>query len=105
MARRRRIHVPQRTCVGCRQVRAKKEMIRVVHTADVGVQVDPTGKRAGRGAYVCPRKACWEAALAGGRLDHALKTRLTPEEREALIAFSTTCSSDAGTGRGARDDM
>lgn len=105
MARRRRIHVPQRTCVGCRQVRPKREMIRVVRTPDVGVQVDPTGKRAGRGAYLCPRQACWEAALAEGRLDHALRTRLTPQEREALMAFGTTCPGSAGTGERARDNV
>jgi len=91
MARRRRRHVPQRTCVGCRQVRPKREMIRIVRTPDAGVQIDPTGKLAGRGAYICPRQECWEAALAKGRLEQALKTRLTPQEREALVAFSATC--------------
>ena len=105
MARRRRIHVPQRTCVGCRQVRPKKQMIRVVRTPDVGVQVDPTGKRAGRGAYLCPQRTCWEAALEKGRLDHALKTHLTPEERETLMAFSATYPCTAGTGERARDDV
>ncbi|MEA3346422.1 MAG: YlxR family protein [Chloroflexota bacterium] len=79
--------MPQRTCVGCRQVRPKREMIRVVRTPDEGVQVDPTGKKPGRGAYICPRRECWEAALAKGRLEHALRTHLTPQEREALRAF------------------
>ncbi len=105
MARRRRPHVPQRTCIGCRQVRPKREMIRVVRTSDAGVQVDTTGKRAGRGAYLCPQQTCWEAALAGGRLDHALRTRLTPEERETLMAFSATGSDGAGAGERARDDV
>jgi predicted RNA-binding protein YlxR (DUF448 family) len=105
MARRRRIHVPQRTCVGCRQVRPKREMIRVVRTPDGGVQVDTTGKRAGRGAYLCPQQTCWEAALAGGRLSHALKTHLTPSERETLLAFSDTYPDSAGTGERARDDV
>lgn len=88
MVQQRHIHVPQRTCVSCRQVRPKREMIRVVRTPDAGVQVDSTGKRPGRGAYVCPRRSCWEVALARGRLEQALKTRLTPQERENLTAFS-----------------
>ena len=62
-------------------------MIRVVCTADEGVQVDPTGKRAGRGAYLCPQPECWEAALSKGWLAQALRTRLASEEREALLAF------------------
>ena len=105
MARKRRIHVPQRTCVGCRQVRSKREMTRVVRTSDAGVQVDLTGKRAGRGAYLCPQRPCWEAALQKGRLDHALKTHLTPEERETLLAFSDTYPRSAGAGERARDDV
>jgi len=112
MARQRRIHVPQRTCVGCRQVRPKREMVRVVRTPDAGVQVDPTGKRAGRGAYLCPQRECWEAALARERLGQALRTRLTPQEREALTAFSAACTwgarpdhtDRAGAGERVRDD-
>ena len=87
MTRRKPFHVPQRTCVGCRQVRPKREMIRVVRTPQAAVQVDPTGKQAGRGAYLCRRRACWEAALAGGRLEQALKVHLTPQEQEALLAL------------------
>jgi len=96
MTRRRGIHVPQRTCVGCGQVRPKREMIRIVRTPDAGVQVDPTGKRAGRGAYLCSQAGCWKAALTGGRLERALRTRLTPQEREALMAFSATRIAGAG---------
>jgi len=103
MARRRRIHVPQRTCVGCRKVRPKREMLRVVRTPDSGVQVDPTGKRAGRGAYLCPRRECWEAALVKGRLEQALRTRLTHQEREELAAFGAACT--CGTGERVRDHV
>ncbi len=56
-------HVPQRTCVGCRTVMAKRQLVRVVRTAD-GVLVDPTGKLAGRGAYLHDRRSCWESGLA-----------------------------------------
>ena len=57
-------HVPQRTCVGCREVLPKRQMVRIVRTAD-GVQVDPTGKLAGRGAYLHDRRECWERGLKG----------------------------------------
>jgi hypothetical protein len=81
-------HVPQRTCVGCRTVLAKRELIRIVRTAE-GVQVDLTGKLAGRGSYLHDRRACWERGLRGG-LAHALKAELTPADRERLEVFANT---------------
>lgn len=81
-------HVPQRTCVGCRTVLAKRQLVRVVRTPD-GVQVDPTGKLAGRGAYLHDRRSCWDTGLKGG-LAHALKAELKPAERERLQAFMNT---------------
>lgn len=81
-------HVPQRTCVGCRTVMAKRQLVRVVRTAD-GVVVDPTGKLAGRGAYLHDRRSCWEAGLKGG-LAHALKVNLTVADREHLESFMNT---------------
>ncbi len=78
-------HVPQRTCVGCRTVMPKRQLVRIVRTAD-GVQVDPTGKKAGRGAYLHDRRACWEAGLQGS-LARALKTELTAADRERLQQF------------------
>ncbi len=82
---RRPKHIPQRTCIGCRQVRGKREMVRVVRTQDGRVDIDPTGKRAGRGAYICNRRSCWEAALSRGRLDHALETQMSEANRQALL--------------------
>ncbi len=64
--------VPQRTCVGCREVKAKKELIRIVRTPEGRVEIDPTGKRSGRGAYVCPDPRCLDLAVKGRRLDAAL---------------------------------
>lgn len=78
-------HVPQRTCVGCRQVLAKRTLVRVVRAAD-GVRVDLTGKAAGRGAYLHNLRGCWERGLKGS-LTHALKTELTDQDREHLRAF------------------
>ena len=84
----KRKHVPQRTCVGCRQVLAKRALIRVVRSPQ-GVLVDPTGKMAGRGAYLHDRYECWERGVKGA-LAHALKTELTDEERTRLSAFAAT---------------
>ena len=78
-------HVPQRTCVGCRQVLAKRTLVRVVRTAE-GTRVDLTGKAAGRGAYLHSLRSCWERGLKGS-LAHALKTELTDQDREHLRAF------------------
>lgn len=79
-------HTPTRTCIGCRQTEGKRTFVRIVRTPQ-GVVVDPTGKLAGRGAYVHRSPACWEAALRGNRIEQALRTKLTPEERAALTAF------------------
>ena len=78
-------HVPQRTCVGCRKVLPKRSLIRLVRTPG-GVQVDPTGKAAGRGAYLHDARSCWERGLKG-TLAHALKVDLTDQEREYLQKF------------------
>ena len=81
-------HVPQRTCVGCRLTLAKRSLIRVVRTPE-GVRVDPTGKAAGRGAYLHDRQSCWERGLKGA-LAHALKTELTDQDRDSLRNFMNT---------------
>ena len=80
----RRRHVPIRTCTGCRQERPKREMMRVVRTPEGNVVVDPTGKRAGRGAYLCPSQDCWNRALQRGSLAHTLKTEISAEDRAEL---------------------
>src|SRR5512141_1284135 len=88
-------HVPQRTCVGCREVLPKRKMIRLVRTAE-GVLVDLTGKLAGRGAYLHDRRECWERALKGA-LAHALKTNLTVDDRTRLEEFMVSLPADAET--------
>lgn len=72
-------HVPERTCVGCRAVRPKRELVRVVRTPEGTVELDPTGKRSGRGAYLCRNVACLEAAVQGRRLERALRHPIRPE--------------------------
>ena len=86
-------HIPQLTCVGCREVLPKRKMVRIVRTAE-GVQVDPTSKLAGRGAYLHDRRECWERGLKGS-LAHALKTTLTVDERAVLEDFMNTLSIEA----------
>ena len=75
---------PQRTCVACRQVKDKKELVRLVRTPAGNVELDKAGKKEGRGAYICPAVDCWEKALKGKRLEHTLKIALTRENREEL---------------------
>jgi predicted RNA-binding protein YlxR (DUF448 family) len=60
MPKRRPDHVPMRTCAVCREVKPKRSMTRVVRSADGSVSIDPTGKAAGRGTYVCDDPACRE---------------------------------------------
>ena len=81
-------HVPQRTCVGCRQTLAKRSLIRVVRTPE-GLRVDPTGKIPGRGAYLHDHRACWERGIKSA-LAHALKIELTGQDRETLRNFMAT---------------
>ena len=81
---------PQRTCVACRSTGDKRDLVRVVRLPAGGVELDPTGKKAGRGAYVCRRSACWEAALKKGRLDAALKTTIGADDKLRLVEFAAS---------------
>jgi predicted RNA-binding protein YlxR (DUF448 family) len=86
-------HTPQRTCVGCREVLPKRQMLRIVRTPE-GVHVDKTGKLAGRGAYLHDRRECWKRGLGGG-LAHALKTDLSAADHARLEEFMKTLPQDA----------
>jgi predicted RNA-binding protein YlxR (DUF448 family) len=77
-------HSPQRTCVGCRATGEKRAFVRAVRTPEGTVEVDLTGKRNGRGAYLCMRRACWDEALKKGRLARALRTTISPHDLEEL---------------------
>ncbi|HEY33329.1 MAG TPA: YlxR family protein [Dehalococcoidia bacterium] len=80
-------HLPQRTCLACRQVKAKQELVRLVRLADGSVEVDPSGKKSGRGAYLCGVPECWETGLRGDRLERVLHTGLTQVNREQLVNY------------------
>ncbi len=82
-------HVPQRTCVACRTTDAKRGLIRLVRTPEGTVEVDPTGKRAGRGAYLCARVSCWTRGINEKTLVRALRLEgLTEENRAALLKYA-----------------
>lgn len=81
----RRKHIPQRTCIACKEILAKRSLIRIVRTKD-GVKIDPTGKLPGRGAYVHVSPSCWERALKGP-LAGALKMEFSDTDREQLMAM------------------
>ncbi|MAG35562.1 MAG: hypothetical protein CL878_04865 [Dehalococcoidia bacterium] len=82
-------HVPQRTCIGCRQTGSKKELVRIVRTLEGHVEVDETGKRNGRGAYIHQDRVCWERALSRGAVERALKTELAGSDRLHLSAYES----------------
>jgi uncharacterized protein len=83
-------HVPERSCVICRTKTAKRELVRVVLTPTGSCTVDETGKLAGRGAYLCHQPDCWERAVKGGRLAHALRGEVTEQDKARLTEFSAT---------------
>ncbi len=76
---------PLRSCVSCRQVHDKRTLIRLVKASSGKVEVDRTGKKPGRGAYVCLERACWDEAFKKDRLERALRTKITGEEKQALL--------------------
>jgi uncharacterized protein len=79
---------PQRTCIICRQTSDKRTLVRIVRTAAAGVLVDERGKVPGRGAYLCQQNSCWQTALGGQALQHALKTSLNDVEKQQLREYA-----------------
>ena len=78
--------IPMRMCVGCREMKEKKELIRVVRSPEGDVSLDPTGKKSGRGAYVCRDPECLKRAIKQRQLERQLDAALSPEAAEALQA-------------------
>ncbi len=71
--------VPQRMCTGCMEMKAKKELIRVVKSKDGDVSVDLTGKKNGRGAYICKSIQCLEKSFKSKKLERNLETKISEE--------------------------
>lgn len=76
--------IPLRVCVGCRETKPKREMTRIVRTPQNTVEIDPTGKKSGRGAYICPNQKCLNMAVKKKSLEKALKCKVSGEIIEEL---------------------
>ena len=78
--------IPMRMCVGCREMKEKKSLIRVVRSPEGEVSLDPVGKKPGRGAYVCRSADCLKRAIRQKQLERQLDVTLPPETAAALMA-------------------
>ena len=78
--------IPMRMCVGCREMKPKKELVRVVKSPEGVISMDLKGKAPGRGAYVCREGSCLQRALKQRQLERQLQVTLTEEVSEALNA-------------------
>ena len=76
--------IPMRQCLGCREMKPKRELIRVVKSPEGEITLDFKGKKPGRGAYVCRSEACLKRAIKQKQLERQLETSLTPEVADAL---------------------
>ncbi len=78
--------IPMRMCVGCREMKEKRGLIRIVRTPEGEAVLDPTGKRSGRGAYVCRNAECLRRSIRQKQLERQLEITLTDEVTAALTA-------------------
>ena len=76
--------IPLRQCIGCGEIKSKKEMIRILKTETEGIILDPTGRKNGRGAYLCPSSQCLEKAIKSRGLDRSIKMQISREVYETL---------------------
>ncbi len=76
--------IPMRKCLGCNEMKPKKELIRAVKSPEGEISLDLTGKKSGRGAYICPDRNCFDKARKGKRLEKALETKIPEEVYDAM---------------------
>lgn len=76
--------IPQRMCLGCQERKNKKELIRIVRSPEGEIDIDPTGKKNGRGAYICPDINCLEAVIKSKRLEKSLEVEISEEVYQKL---------------------
>ena len=86
--------IPMRQCLGCREMKAKRELIRVVRSPEGNISLDFKGKASGRGAYICPEASCLKKAIKAKALERAFSTQIPQEIYEALEK-----EMEAGDGR------
>jgi predicted RNA-binding protein YlxR (DUF448 family) len=78
---------PQRSCISCHKTDDKRGLVRLVCAADGIAEVDTTGRKPGRGAYLCREPSCWQAGLKGGCLEHALRRSLNRQSVDSLMEY------------------
>ncbi|MFO8192305.1 MAG: YlxR family protein [Bacillota bacterium] len=78
--------IPMRVCIGCQEKKPKKELVRIVRTPNGEVMLDSTGKKAGRGAYICPQEVCLNKAIKARRLERNLQTKISDELVKEITA-------------------
>ena len=83
--------IPMRQCLGCREMKPKRELIRVVRSSTGEISLDFRGKAPGRGAYVCPNSACLKKAVKARALERAFSAQIPPEIYERLEAEMERC--------------
>ena len=76
--------VVTRTCIGCNEKREKKELLRIVKNKEAEISIDKTGKKEGRGAYICKDKECMEKAIKNRKLEKSFKMKISEEVYENL---------------------
>jgi hypothetical protein len=94
--------IPQRLCVSCKERKNKSELVRVVLLSDGTIEVDPTGRMAGRGAYVCKNVACMEAAIKAHRIEKSLKGSCKEgisDELKALLQRAESPGAESASGK------
>ena len=83
--------IPLRQCIGCGEMKSKKEMIRVIKTAEDEILLDATGRKNGRGAYLCPSMECFRKAVKGKGLERSFKMAIPKEVYETLEKEMDEC--------------
>lgn len=86
--------VPQRTCIGCREVKPKKELLRIVKSSEQDISIDTTGKKNGRGAYICKNENCLDMAIKNKRLSREFEMAIPQELYDSLREQLKNESSD-----------
>lgn len=71
--------IPMRQCVGCREMKSKRDLIRVIRTSEEEILIDTTGRKNGRGAYICPKRECLEQSIKSKGLERSLKIAIPKE--------------------------
>ncbi len=76
--------IPMRQCIGCSEMKPKKELLRILRTEEEGIILDATGRKNGRGAYICPNAACLQKARRSKGIERSFKTAVPEEVYDSL---------------------